>query len=235
VPTIDMLRGYFSWGYDSGDVLSPTPDPIRLKEERAIGGSYRQMFFEGFIKYCRPNARVLELGPGRGSWSRAILQCIPLGELHTVDFHDVRPWLQPELYGGRLHCHQVADNSLACVPDDYFDIFWSFGVLCHQNQAHIREIMTNALRKVRPGGVAVHEYGDWDKLDRLNWSAECGLAPETFRKIAEDETWWPHNNPVKMAHTCTEAGWQVVTADLGLFKRDSVIHLIKPARATKAA
>lgn len=85
MPTIDWLKSEFDYGYNSGDILAPNPTPERLDEESRVGGSYRELFLRGCFPYIVPDSRVLELEPGRGSWSRAILNSIPRGTLHTVD------------------------------------------------------------------------------------------------------------------------------------------------------
>ena len=233
MPTIEWLKKEFAYGYESGDILSWFPDRTRRKEQRLIGGSYRRFFRKSFVKYVKPDSKVMELGPGQGAWSRAILNYIPEGELHTLDFQDVCKWLRPNDYKGRLNCHRVEDNSFACVPDDYFDVFWSFGVLCHQNQEHLREILSNAISKVRIGGVAIHQYADWTKLDRCRWRKRHGV-PKGFRDLPDDEIWWPRNNQESMTEICENAGWHVVTADLDFFKRDSVIVLERPQSKTQA-
>lgn len=125
--------------------------------------------YAGIFPYLMPDARVLELGPGKGSWSKAILDAIRQGQLHTVDFQNVEQWLQPSKYQGRLVCHTVTDNSFSCAPDEYFDFFWSFGVLCHNNREHILKILKNSLPKMKKSGVAVHEYSGWDRLNRYGW------------------------------------------------------------------
>lgn len=126
MPTLDWLRAEFHYGYDSGDVLSWIPGRRRWGEERKCGGSYRRVFTRVVRPRLFADSKVLELGPGRGSWSRAILRHIPNGELHTVDFQDVSPWLHPDLSAGRLVCHRVQDNTFAGLPDRYFDflVLW---------------------------------------------------------------------------------------------------------------
>jgi ubiquinone/menaquinone biosynthesis C-methylase UbiE len=96
MPTLSWLQQEFSYGYDSGNVLSLISGRIRRSEERRSGGSYRRVFKKALQPYLLPTAKVLELGPGKGSWSRAILRHIPEGELHTVDFQDVTEWLKPD-------------------------------------------------------------------------------------------------------------------------------------------
>jgi hypothetical protein len=135
---------------------------------------------------------VLELGPGSGSWSRAILRHLPKGKLQTVDFQDVTPWPKPEQYGGRLVCHQTTDNSIADIPAGYFDFLWSFGALCHNNQPAIAEILANTLKKMKPGAYAIHQYGDWQKSDTFGWRRE--KVHISFKGMPDDGIRWPRND-----------------------------------------
>jgi SAM-dependent methyltransferase len=226
MPTISWLKKEFDYGYDSGDVLAVFPNRIRRSEEKKIGGSYRKVFQRAVRPHLKQDSVVLELGPGNGSWSRAILKHIPHGRLITVDYQDVTDWLKPEVYEGRLVCHQVTDSTFSCIEDDSIDFFWSMGVLCHNNQAHIKDIMRNALRKLRPGGAACHQYADWNKLSDYGW--DRGGVPSEFQSLDDDEIWWPRNSQEEMSRIAQNCGWQVESADLGLVDRDSIILLRRP-------
>lgn len=226
VPSLDWLRTEFDYGYDSGNVLSLIPGRRRWGEEQKCGGSYRKVFNRVVRPYLRPDSRVLELGPGRGSWSRAILQFIPRGELHTVDFQDVTQWLHPAEAGGRLICHRVQGNTFPGVPDRYFDFFWSFGVLCHNETASIRDILLHARTKMKQGGVSAHQYGDWSKLDHFGW--EKGGVPVEFQGRPDGEIWWPRNDQMTMCRVAKEVGWDVLQTDVGLLGRDPIILLRNP-------
>ena len=226
MPTLSWLQQEFSYGYDSGNILSLIAGRVRRSEERRSGGSYRRVFKKALQPHLFPNARVLELGPGKGSWSRAILQHIPEGELHTVDFQDVTQWLKPEDYSGRLICHRVLDNRFDGLPDGYFDVFWSFGVLCHNEASSILHVLTRARDKMKPGAVSVHQYGNWEKLEAFGWNR--GGVPQEFRSKNDAEIWWPRNDQRLMSRLATEAGWQVLSADLNLLERDSLILLRNP-------
>lgn len=223
MPTLNWLMQEFSYGYDSGSVLSSIPNLKRFKEERAIGGSYRRVFFEALLPYIQPDSVVLELGPGRGSWSKAILKYIPYGQLKTVDFQDVEKWLKPEKYQGRLSCHQVQDNSFSCIENNTIDFFWSFGVLCHNNVDQIREILSNSLYKMKVGAFAVHEYANWKKLDNYGWKK--GKVPTEFKNLPDNDIWWPRNDIETMCQIALESGWKIICPDLELVKRDSIIVL----------
>jgi hypothetical protein len=226
MPTQSWLSKEFYYGYDSGDVLSLIPNWRRLNEERIIGGSYRNVFLKGAAAYIKPNYHVMELGPGRGSWSRALIKYVPEGKLTTLDFQDVRQWLHPERYNMRMNCIQVSDNSFDTVSNHSIDFFWSFGVLCHNNTTDIETILRNALPKMKKGAYAVHMYGDWEKLEKWGW--KNGKVPLSFKDLPDDEIWWPRNNQITMSKLAAAAGWKVITPDMGLVKRDSIILLQAP-------
>jgi len=223
MPTTEWLKKEFDYGYDSGNVLDLLPNKVRRSEEKRIGGSYRKVFKRAILPFLKPDSVVLELGPGNGAWSRAILKHIPNGKLITVDYQDVTQWLDPERYDGRLECNQVTENSFSCIADQSIDFFWSMGVLCHNNRKHISEILTNARPKLKPGAFACHQYANWEKLDRYGW--ERGGVPTEFQKMEDDAIWWPRNNQADMVSLSTEAGWDVVSPDMQLLRRDSIIQL----------
>ena len=223
MPTLDWLKNEFTYGYSSGDILTLIPSVRRCREERRAGGSYRRVFRRAVLPYLTTASTVLELGPGAGSWSRAILKQIPEGRLYTVDFQDVTPWLVPHKYAGRLVCHQVSDDSLSCIEDGSIDFLWSFGVLCHNNLDNIAQILENALPKMRPGAMACHQYAEWSKLQTFGW--ERGTIPSAFKDMTDDEIWWPRNDRSAMRSVAEQAGWRVLCADLDLLQRDGLILL----------
>ncbi|WP_243358654.1 methyltransferase domain-containing protein [Fundidesulfovibrio terrae] len=226
MPTIEWLKQEFHYGYESGDVLAHEPDDVRAQEEKIIGGSYRRVAMEGMAPFLRPDSRALELGPGKGSWTRALLEFLPQGEVHVLDFQDVSQWLHPEKYAGRLVCHVVGDNSFCEVPEGYFDFFWSFGVLCHCNVSLIKVILANSLSRLKPGGIAVLQYGDWKKLGSFGW--ERSGVPLEFKNLPDDKIWWPRNDQDTMVRLAGKAGWEVVSPDLDMVGRDGMIQLRRP-------
>lgn len=218
---LEWLRKAFENGYDSGDILAEVPSSMRLRQEVIIGGSYRKTFYRAILPFLRPDSSVLEIGPGRGSWSRAILAYLPDGELTSLDFIDVRQWINPTEFNGRFVFHQVQDFSFSSVPEDYFDFFWSFGVLCHHTIEQICGILANSRPKMRKGGVAVHEYGHWDKMFQ---SGRMVSFPQLIEE-PDEKSWWPSNSPEAMEAAAREAGWICIEPDLDLFTRDGIILL----------
>jgi hypothetical protein len=224
--TLSWIKSSFSEGYRSGNILSRIPDLVRFKQEQLIGGSYRKLFYQAILPHIKSDSMVLEIGPGRGSWTKAIIKFLPNGQITTVDFQDVQPWLKPEKYQGRLICIQVADNSFQAILENHFDFAFSIGVLCHHNQADIKEILVNTLSKMKRGGIALHHYSDWNKLEKYGWKK--GKVPLDFKKKPDNEIWWPRNNKNIMAELAQQAGWTVLNDDIDLVKRDSIILLKAP-------
>jgi SAM-dependent methyltransferase len=226
MPTLDWLKKEFSYGYSSGEVLSDNPDEHRKSEEARCGADYRQLFLEFVHPRVPATGRVMELGPGAGSWTRAFLASVPGCRVTTVDFQDVTPWLEPERHGGRLVCHRVEDSTFSVIESESVGLFFSFGVLCHNNTSNIATILRNALGRMKPGGMAIHQYGDWKKLDAFGW--EAGFVPTDFRTKPDEEIWWPRNDGETMARIAREAGWIVLSTDLGAIARDGMILLQAP-------
>jgi len=167
---------------------------------------------------------VLELGPGRGSWTRALLS---VHDIHvtTCDFQDVTPWLKPELYAGRLVCHHVTDNSFSCISDKSIDVFFSFGCLVHCNKDLITRILKNVHGKMKPDGVAIFNFSAWDKLEEFGW--ERGGVPLAFKNLPDDDIWWPRNTIKEMRELTEQANWTIRVEDMQFFRRDGIMLLAK--------
>jgi SAM-dependent methyltransferase len=228
MPTQEFIKKEFSYGYSSGDILSEPPDPVTQQEEACIGGRYREVFMSLILPNLKPGNRILELGPGRGSWTAAMLRHGPECEIHTVDFQDLGRWIDIPAQNGRLVHHQVEEgHTFTPIPKKAFDFFFAWGVLCHWGKADIRQILSGALACMKPDARAVVQYAAWDKLDVYGW--ERGRVPETFRELDDKDMWWPRNTVADMAALCRDAGWVVIEADCGIVGRDGVALLSTPA------
>lgn len=229
MPTLDWLKKEFHYGYGSGDILSPENDEERRSEELRCGADYRLLFLDAVAPHVKPGCSILELGPGKGSWTRAFLRFSEDCSVQTVDFQDVTQWLRPESWNGRLRCHRVTDSSFSCIEPGSIDLFFSFGVLCHNNRENIEAILRSTLSRMKPGGIAIHQHGDWRKLDAFGW--ENGGVPREFQTKPDDEIWWPRNDGESMEKIALAAGWEVVARDLGYIRRDGFMMLRAPGGA----
>ena len=97
------------------------------------------------------------------------------------------------------------------------------GVLCHNNQENIEQLLRHALPKMKPGAFSCHQYADWEKLESYGW--QKGGVPSDFQDKPDDEIWWPRNTQTDMSRMASSVGWDVVYSDLDLIDRDSIIQL----------
>lgn len=221
MPTVEWLKKEFSYGYDSGDVESDVIDKQRRKEELVIGGSYKVVANELLKNKIKHNFNVLELGPGRGSWSKVILNILSEeGSLSTLDFQDISQWLDKKKHNNKLITYQINSNDYNFLKNNYYDFFWSFGVLCHNNIDSIYQIMHNVYPKMKKGALLIHQYSDWDKLERYGWKK--GAIPKEFKNKIDDEIWWPRNNQIVMKTILEANGYEVLESDCGMVDRDSI-------------
>ena len=161
----------FSNGYSSGSITdlyneSEAELQLRLLEEKKLGGSIIT-FFNAVKQLLKPDVKLLEFGPGRGSWTRGLFSVVTKGEIHTIDLQDIRPWVQDliEKFGDRFFTHQVemGDYKYDFFQDDYFDFFFSFGVFCHMNIKDIEFFLIKLKKKMKKNAICVAQYSDWQK------------------------------------------------------------------------
>jgi len=193
-------------GYSSGNVLTPVPDARRKDQEEKIGGSYWEVYKKVIVPYVSQDSIVLEIGAGGGSWTKALLARAK--KVHAVDIVNVGQWVQHE----KLRVHVIENNDYSQFQDEYFDFCFSWGVLCHLSHEEISQVLENTLPKMKKGALAVHHYSNTKKLKRLGRDGKVGN--------------WKDNDEEIMS-TLIGEGWQILSLDLGLVQRDSVMMLRK--------
>ncbi len=103
-----------------------------------------------FRRQLSPGARILEAGCGTGVWVR---------RLNQAGYHAVGlDYAHDSLRRSKLVCPElpliVGDLRRIPAEDDSYDAYMSFGVIEHFRDGP-REILSEALRVLRPGGVAL--------------------------------------------------------------------------------
>ena len=164
----DELKAFesiWSGGYFEGNPL----DPMGRSSYRRLG--YMSVLHATYLACIRPyvdaNSVVLEIGSGRGAWTRAILSrgprevwCLEAAPAETTRFWE---------YVGRhdnVHYHHVSDFSCSVLPDDHFTYFFSFGCFCHVSNDGVDSYMRNLRAKLKPGAHGFMMVGDFDKYNR---------------------------------------------------------------------
>ena len=117
-------------GYFEGDPL----DRMSRSSYRGIG--YNSVLYTVYVACVKPFVKagtsVLEIGPGRGAWTKAILNRNPK-QIIAIDATSAERTGFWDYVGRdpRVKYHTAEDFSLKEVPDGSIDYFFSFGVFCH--------------------------------------------------------------------------------------------------------
>ena len=102
---------------------------------------------------------VIEIGPGRGAWTKAIAELNPR-HIYAVDAVPAEHSGLWNYVGARPNVDYIvaSDASLSGVPDNSADYFFSFRCFCHLRPEICEAYVTSLARKVKSGGrgVCVH-------------------------------------------------------------------------------
>lgn len=136
--------------------------------------------------------RVLEYGCGVGRLMAPLLNHFK--EVHGIDISDemVRIGRKRNIQRSGLHFHVIKDGKLP-LPDNSFDLVYSFAVIQHMPKEDFRVILPEIARVLNPGGLfafqLVRPYTLRRKaqalfgLDQLSWRNLGGSkVPDTRRR-----------------------------------------------------
>lgn len=251
---IKLFRNLWKGGYLEGNPLEP-----------AASSGYGDMGYISVLHavyqvcvrpFIRPETAILEIGPGRGAWTRTMLDAREIWCLDALSAEHNCFWE----YVGREHRHkihylQVSDFLCEALPADHFDFVFSFGVFCHITPEGQRAYFRNLFPKAKRGAQAMIMISDFDKFNAavrnlnrvrtirptpegLAQSAKfnAGVALSRLRGRLEQDRADTSLAPGKFHHagvaeTCRfleSVGWEVVNPDVGLVPRDPILHFRKP-------
>jgi hypothetical protein len=151
-------------GYLEGDPLDRMGD----SHYRSIG--YNSVLYTVFAACIKPfvnrSTTALEIGPGRGGWTKAILSCNPASivALDAAPAEHTGFWS----YVGRdpraRYC-VAQDFTLSDIPHDSISYFFSFGVFCHIPPALSADYIRNLFPRMTRGGHGFLMVADFAKFN----------------------------------------------------------------------
>lgn len=247
-------RPLWQGGYFEGDPL----DPMGASSYGA--GGYMSVLHATYLAAIRPyvgeDTVALEIGPGRGAWTRCLL---PAREVWAVDVLSAEHNNFWSYVGNHEHVRylQVDDFSCRDLPDDHFTYLFSFGCLCHVSFEGTRSYLENLWPKLRPGAECFVMVADYDKLNRAAVDSRAILASRTapsgkrgaliraawtlsgrnrlpWAQTPEDQDdeprtgRWYNTGAARLAAFLEDRGYVVRDADMNLTHRDPIVHFTRP-------
>jgi hypothetical protein len=151
-------------GYYEGDPREPLA-PSGYAEFGYISILYA-VYLYCIRPYISSSTIALEIGPGRGAWTKTMLEAKEVWCLDAKSREDngIDEYLG---HPTNLIYHQVSDFLCTELPDNQFDYLFSFGALCHVSWDGIVQYMQNLYPKLRQGANCFIMVADYEKANRL--------------------------------------------------------------------
>jgi SAM-dependent methyltransferase len=135
------------------------------------GGSEPQWFGSLYPRLHRflPARDILEIGPGGGRWTRFLL---PMCQQYMgIDLSGQCIESCKSFFGNASHAQFLKNDgmSLDAVPDDTFDLVFTFDSLVHAETVVMDSYIPQILRKLAPGGVAFVHHSNVAALPPKEW------------------------------------------------------------------
>ncbi len=252
---LKSFEGLWENGYFEGDPL----DPMSRSGYGQLG--FMSVLHATYLRCIKPYIHAetvaLEIGPGRGAWTKALLSAKQVWCLDALPEEHNRFYEYLD-YPPNAKYFQVRDFRCEILPTDYFTFMFSFGCLCHVSFDGITEYADNIFAKLKPGANCFWMVADYDKynaamrnLDRLsvyqnmlparrryllplNWLLNQIIHRRAEKRALKDENNDPrpgrwYNAGIKRTCSMLERlGYRVIDPDVCVNHRDPVIHFVKP-------
>lgn len=251
---LQSFQNLWKGGFYEGDPL----DPMGASGYRSIGYmSVLHVVYLTCIKpYVSPHSVVIEIGPGRGCWTKAFLNAQEIWCLDALSAEHNDFWS----YLGcptNVKYFQVQDFGCDMLPEDKFDYLFSFGCFCHISFESITEYAKNLYPKLKKGAHCFVMIADYDKynitLDNIKslsierifsqrrrytpllwlWKLINDDLVSVPKRLDKDEDdvpspgRWYHAGVERTCGMLEELGYKIVEPDVGIIYRDPIIHFTK--------
>jgi len=250
---LDSFQNLWEGGFFEGDTLNP----LAKSGYGQLG--YMSILYATYLRCIKPyinkDTVALEIGPGRGAWTKALL---PSKEIYALDAlpEEYNRFFEYLGFPKNIKYFQVKDFKCQMLPDDYFNYMFSFGCLCHVSFDGIAEYARNIFPKLKHNSNCFWMVADYDKYNKAvanlnNFSIWATLMPKSRRYLPlkwlfmylmkrekvrpvqpdlDDEPKPGRWYNAGIERTCSmllDAGYKIIDPDVGTNLRDPIIHFIK--------
>ena len=187
--------------WDQGFIDADPLDPVGWSSYTTTGfvSVYHAIYLACIVPYVAQGMVVMEIGPGRGAWTRALLHR-GAERVYALDVQSLESNGIVEFLGdmsSRLDYIEVTDFEGRGVPDGAVDFFWSFGTFVHLSKPQQREYAQTISEKLKPGAHGFIQLADvyhWNKvvsspsfhIHEVLSNHVSGVAGATVRQICSD-------------------------------------------------
>ena len=250
---IASFEGIWQGGYFEGDPLEP------LGKSTFGSYGYVSVLYATYLRcikpYVKPDTVALEIGPGRGGWTKALLTAREVWAMDALSAEYNR-FFEYLGHPPNVKYIQVKDFECRDLPEDHFDYMFSFGCLCHVSFDGTSAYARNLFSKLKSGANCFWLVADKQKYDSFikvekDFDIWRGLAPKrrsmmpirkifdaiasmkkpAFRKdddFAAGQGEWHDAGTERTCEMLERVGYKIIDSDVGTIARDPIIHFVKP-------
>lgn len=196
--------------------------------------------------FLKENMSVLEIGCGRGAWTKNMLKAKHIYTLDALSAEHNGFW---EYVGSenkdKITYNKVYDFKCADIPDNSIDFLFSYDVFCHISYSGMKEYMKNLYPKLKKGAkcfVMVADYdkykksGLWDKYinawnkekEMLGYnSLESMISDFDGDNVKNNRVRWFWYGNDRFCDVLRENNYQIIEKDMNLIEKDPICFFIK--------
>jgi hypothetical protein len=254
-PYIRPFKKIWQGGYYEGNPL----EPLSYSNYHIAGyvSVLHAVYLTCIKPYVSSSTKVLEIGPGRGAWTKTFLNASEVWCLDALSAEHNHFWEYVGL-NDKVKYLEVNDFKCTTLPNGYFNYLFSFGTFCHIPFNNVREYLISLYPKIANDANCFIMISDYDKyndmmsrLDKYSIiNAMASMRKSTIWKWTWKFLWrilkgrylsfmdknedltpkphrWFHLGKDRMCLTLKEIGYKVINDDIGLIHRDPIIHFTK--------
>jgi hypothetical protein len=250
---IAEFEGLWEGGYYEGDPTVP------LTKSSYVSFGYISTLYATYLRcirpYIKPDTIALEIGPGRGTWTKGLLGAkeVWVMDALSAEHNGFFEYLKnPE----NVKYLRVDDFECRDLPENHFDYMFSFGCLCHVSFDGITQYAENVFDKLKPGANCFWMVADKKRYEQFRKFADHfdiwkQLSPtrrklavfrpffNTFSKLMKPEFMvkddfeagkqghWYDAGVTRTCEMLEKRGYKIIEQDVGTVPRDPVIHFMK--------
>ncbi len=151
-------------GYYEGNPL----DPLGWSSYGPIGfiSGLHATYLRCIKPYVNGKTVALEIGPGRGAWTQALLPAREIWALDALSAEHNGFWdFIPRAEEKKVKYLHVQDFSCRELPQNHFNYMFSFGALCHVSFEGIEESARNIYPMLKKGAACFWMIADYKKYN----------------------------------------------------------------------
>lgn len=157
---IDSFQEIWRGGFFVADPL----DPLAPRWLESMTGHYHVIYLACIRQWVGPDSNVLEIGCGRGAWTRSLLGAkeVTCVDVLSAEHNGFWNYIGP---ADNVRYHQVEDFELSMLDSHSIDYVFSYDALCHVSFAGISRYVRSLRRVMRPGAVGFLMVADYRKYN----------------------------------------------------------------------